>query len=240
MSARAAGRERVSCIVPVHNGARFLREALESILAQSHPPFEVIVIDDGSTDATPEIAQAYKPPVTYLRQARSGPARARNAGLGTATGDFVAFLDADDTWRPEKLARQLERFEARPDLGVCVTLAQNFWEAEMAEEAARLVDHPRARAVPGYSTVTMLARREVFEAVGPFDAELAHADAAEWLLRCEEAGMVTELVPEVLVDRRLHRANRSRERAAASRDQFLILAKRRLDGRREGSPGGAR
>jgi glycosyltransferase involved in cell wall biosynthesis len=240
VSARRAGQERVSCIVPVHNGARFLREALDSILAQSHPPFEVIVVDDGSSDGTPEIARAYEPRVRYLRQPQLGPARARNTGLGAAAGDFVAFLDADDTWRREKLARQLERFEARPDLGICVTLAQNYWEPELAAEAARLADHPRAGPVPGYSTVTMLARREVFEAVGPFDAELAHGDAAEFFLRCEEAAVLTELVPEVLVDRRLHRGNRSRERAAASRDQFLTLVKRSLDRRRHGPVDGMR
>ena len=225
----------VTAIIPVHNGEHFLRDALDSILAQSHPPSEIIVVDDGSTDRTPEIARGYEPEVTYLRQQRSGPAGARNAGLRSASGDFIAFLDADDTWRPEKLERQLERFGGRPELGVCVTLIQNFWEPEMAEEAARFADHPRSRPTPGYVTVTMLARADVFETVGPFNAELAHGDAAEWFLRCKEAGVATDLVSDVLVDRRLHRGNRSRRYASASRDAYLTLVKDSLDRRRRGS-----
>lgn len=236
MSANADVPDRVSCIIPVHNGDRFLDEAIGSILAQSHPASEIVVVDDGSSDRTPQIARRHEPEVTYLRQVRSGPASARNTGLAAATGEFIAFLDHDDRWRPEKLERQLERLESRPDLGVSLTLVQNFWEPEMAEEAARFADHPRSRPTPGYSTVTMLARREVFDTVGAFDATLAHGDSADWFLRCEEAGVATDLLPTVLVDRRLHRDNRSRQLASASRDEFLNLLKTSLD-RRRGSSG---
>jgi glycosyltransferase involved in cell wall biosynthesis len=233
MSEEGVATDRVSCIIPVHNGERFLREAIDSILAQSHPPSEIVVVDDGSSDRTPEVARGYEPEITYLHQEQAGPAAARNAGLAAAAGEFIAFLDADDKWRSEKLERQLLRFGTQPDLGVCVTLVQNFWESEMAEEAARFSDHPRSRPMPGYSTVTMLTRREVFEAVGAFNAALAHGDSAEWFLRCEEAGVMTDLMPEVLVDRRLHRDNRSRRRASASRDEFLDLLKSSLDRRRD-------
>src|SRR5580693_7443790 len=78
----------ISCIVPVYNGARFLAEALESILAQTLPPTEIIVVDDGSTDATREVARAYTRHVFYVRQPNAGPASARNCGIGLATGEF--------------------------------------------------------------------------------------------------------------------------------------------------------
>ena len=85
----------ISCIVPVYNGARFLAEALESILAQSLPPDEIIVVDDGSTDDTPAVVAAYGT-VDYVRQENRGPAAARNRGVTLARGDFLSFLDADD------------------------------------------------------------------------------------------------------------------------------------------------
>ena len=96
-------RCRVSCILPGYNGDRFLHEAIDSILAQSNPPTEIVLVDDGSSDRTPEVARRYEAEITYLRQERSGPAAARNAGLGAATGEFIAFLDADDKWRSELL-----------------------------------------------------------------------------------------------------------------------------------------
>jgi GT2 family glycosyltransferase len=145
----------------------------------------------------------------------------------------VAFLDADDLWHPEKLARQMARFQARPDLDVCVTHVQNFWIPELSEEAARSREHHRlAQAVPGYSTVTLLARRTLFETVGGFNPALQHGDSTEWFLRVAEHGAVMELLPDVLSDRRLHQTNRTRHMAAASRDQYLRIVKTSLDRRR--------
>src|SRR5262249_46647903 len=112
--------ELVTCIVPVHNGERFLEQALGSIQRQTHSPVEIIVVDDGSSDQSPAIAGAWAG-AQYVRQEQAGPAAARNAGIRRATGAFISFLDADDLWHPEKLARQLARFAARPDLEVSVT-----------------------------------------------------------------------------------------------------------------------
>jgi glycosyltransferase involved in cell wall biosynthesis len=223
----------VSVIVPVYNGERFLREAIESILAQTYSPIEVIVVDDGSTDDTAEIARSFGDRVRCIRQANAGPAVARNNGLAAATGEFVAFLDADDTWTSEKLARQLACFDADPDLGICVTHVQNVWEREMAAEEARFRDHPRSRPIPGYVTQTLLARRDVFDRVGPFDVALGHGDATDWFMRAERAGIRRTLLPDVLVHRRLHRDNLSRRESAASREEFLKLVKASLDRKRQ-------
>src|SRR5262245_20840904 len=97
----------ISCIVPVFNGERYLGEAIESILKQSYRPIEIIIADDGSTDDTVTVAARYGTQIRYLRQSNAGPAAARNLGLSVAAGEFVAFLDADDIWHPEKLARQM-------------------------------------------------------------------------------------------------------------------------------------
>ncbi len=111
----------ISCIVPVFNGERYLREALDSIFAQTYRPLEILVADDGSTDRTPYIAAAFGNRLRYLRQDNQGPAAARNLGIRAATGEFIAFLDADDVWHPEKLERQMARFQVRPELDYCVT-----------------------------------------------------------------------------------------------------------------------
>ena len=223
----------ISCIVPVFNGERYLREALDSILAQTYRPLEIIVADDGSTDGTAAIVASYREQVRYLSQPNAGPAAARNLGLGATKGEFVAFLDADDLWHPEKLARQMARFQARPDLDVCITHVRNFWIPELIEEAALYRVHPRLTdAVPGYTTVTLLARRTLFDTVGRFNSALQHGDSTEWFLRAVEHGVVMELLPDVLLYRRLHHGNRTRHLGSASRDSYLQIVKASLDRRR--------
>jgi glycosyltransferase involved in cell wall biosynthesis len=222
----------VSCIVPVFNGERYLAEALDSILAQSYRPLEIIVADDGSTDGTPAVVASYGDRVRYESQPTAGPAATRNLGLRTARGAFVAFLDADDLWHPEKLARQMARFDARPEIGVCVTHVQNFWIPDLTEEERRFRGHRRAEALPGYYTSTLLARRSVFDTVGQFNPALWHSDATEWFLRATEHGAVVELLPEVLTYHRLHHSNLSRREGEACRQEFVQLVKGSLERRR--------
>ena len=222
----------MSCVVPVFNGGRYLSQALDSILGQTYSPKEVIVADDGSTDATLEIVAGYGDEVQLVSQETQGPSATRNLGLRAAKGEFVAFLDADDLWRPEKLARQMARYEARPELDLSVTYAKLFWDGALATEADRLHDHPRAQAVPGYATTTLLARRTSFAKVGEFNTRLWFADSVEWFMRAFEQQLVLELLPEVLVDHRMHATNLTRRRAGASREEFLHVIKGSLDRRR--------
>lgn len=222
----------ISCIVPVFNGERFVREAIDSILAQSYRPIEIIVVDDGSTDQSKAVLSSYGEPVHYVWQSNAGPATARNTGIRTAKGELIAFLDADDLWNPEKLARQVERFQARPELDLCVTHIQNFWMPEMHAEQVHFRDHRRGQALPGYSTVTLLARRPVFDTIGMFDTSLKHGDITDWFMRAEEHGAQMELLPDVLVYRRMHADNRSRTWTARSQAEYLMLIKKLVDRRR--------
>ena len=226
----------VSCIIPVYNGERFLAEAIESVLAQSYGKVEIIVVDDGSTDGTPGVVARFGDRVSYVRQDNAGPSAARNRGLKEVRGEFITFLDADDLWEESKLEKQLARFRERPELSYSVTMTQNFWEEEAKEEEARFADHRRSKPIPGYVTLTLMVKREWMDRIGGFDESLAHGDAADWFQRIDEAGGVGELMNEVLARRRLHGENRSRVRAAGSRDEFLMILKRRLDRRRPPRP----
>jgi hypothetical protein len=126
----------------------------------------------------------------------------------------------------------MARFAARPHLGVSVTHIRNFWIPELAEEESRWRDDPRAGALPGYVTMTMLARREVFDAVGEFDETLWHTDAGDWFLRAAQQQVVIEQLPEVLTFHRMHDRNLSRRMGDSSRAEFVRLVKRSLDDRR--------
>lgn len=103
---------RISVVIPCYNGGEFLAEAIQSALAQTHPPCEVIVIDDGSTDDSASIAESFGPPVRVIRQRNQGESVARNRGIEAASGDWIAFLDADDVWMPSKLEQQLAVVDA--------------------------------------------------------------------------------------------------------------------------------
>jgi len=221
----------ISCIIPVFNGDRYLAEAIDSILRQTYSPVEIIIADDGSTDDTRELTTAFGARIHYMHQQHSGAPSARNLGLSGTNGEFVAFLDADDLWLPEKLERQMKRFMARPELGYCVTHIQNFWAPEMEEERKRFTSHRISGPLPGYVTQTMLARRSAFETVGEFNTAVRYGDGTEWFLRAAECGVAMEILPDVLVRRRLHDRNLSRA-IVASRDDYLKVVKSSLDRRR--------
>ena len=230
----------VSCIVPVHNGARFLAEALASIAAQRYRPWEILVVDDGSTDDTARVASECGIALRYLRQEQGGGPSARNHGMREARGNFFAFLDADDRWHPDKLSIQLARFDARPELDISVAHVQNFWMAEVAGEGLQLAGHRRAAPIPGYTASTLVATREVFARLGPFNAEMKHGEQTEWFLRAREAGAVMELLPDVLLERRLHADNVSRHKAQASLAQYFSLLQERIDRSRQTGPASPR
>lgn len=224
MSARPA---LVSCIVPVRDGEPYLRETLESVFAQTWPALEVIVADDGSTDGTGAICAAYGERLRYTRQANAGPAAARNLGLAASRGSFVAFLDADDVWRPEKISMQMSILGSEPDVDLCVTLAQNFWSPDLGEQE-RIEDPRLTRPWVGYTCSALLARRSVFDEVGFFDTGVLVEDG-EWFARVEQRGLRCTVVPEVLVLRRLHAANASRHRTEERLESFVRRAKAAIE-----------
>jgi len=215
----------ISCIVPCHNGEAFLAAALDSILAQDHRPLEIIVIDDGSSDSSAEIAERYGEPVSVLRQERGGQARARNAGILAAAGGYICFLDADDLYRPGKLTAQLAELEAHPEVELCLCTAENFWEPGLEAERERYSAYGKLRATTHLGSV--LARRSVFDSVGLLDPRRGAASDIDWFMRLADSGLSVHTIPEVLYLRRMH--SETQAHRLGGLDSYLELAHDRIE-----------
>jgi glycosyltransferase involved in cell wall biosynthesis len=217
----------VSVVICVRDGEAHLAEAIDSALAQSATPMELIVVDDGSQDGSAEIARSYAPRVRLLRQGPLGLGAARNAALEAATGEFIAFLDSDDIWEPNKLELQLAAFSADPALDVCFTHVLEFAD-ELELKGAR----PRPGPIPGVFTSSLCARRESVRRAGGFDPHARLGETMALLLRLRELGMREAMLPEVLVHRRVHAGNMTRDRRHEFGHYARVL-KASLDRRRE-------
>jgi glycosyltransferase involved in cell wall biosynthesis len=227
----------VSCVIPVFNAARFLEETLASVFAQTHPAVEVIAVDDGSTDGSAEVLARHAGRVTCLRQANRGEAAARNAGLAAANGAFIAFLDADDLWAPDKITRQLARLREEPGIDLSFTAFRNFWMPEVESEAQHFADHALSRPSYSWSVCTLVAPRQVFARFGPFDEQLRSLPNMTWFVRAAGRGARVDVLREVLMRRRLHDANATRAATGLDPDEFLPLLKAWRDLRRDTSRG---
>ncbi|MCS6910324.1 MAG: glycosyltransferase [Anaerolineae bacterium] len=217
--------ERVSVIIPVRNQERYLGEAIASALAQTRPPDEIIVVDDGSTDGTSDVARQYADRIRYVYQPPHGAPAARNRGLALATGDAIAFLDADDIWLPTKLEAQLTALEAQPEIDVVFCYVEQFVSEDAQEVVASVPD--RLRHLPAVYASGMLVRRAAFERVGRFDERFIRADVVDWIVRSRQRGIGELTLPNVLVRRRWHAGNLSRVSRALD-NEYAHVAKAAL------------
>jgi glycosyltransferase involved in cell wall biosynthesis len=218
----------VSVVIPVYNCEAYLGEAIESVLAQTYRPIDVIVVDDGSSDRSAAVARSF-PEIRCCAQPHAGAGAARNRGVALARGMFLAFLDADDLWARDKLERQMAAFRADPALDMVHSRIRQFHSPELAEDVkARLRG---AGSVLSGHVSTMLVRRASFDRVGPFPVGWRVGEFIDWYARAREAGLRDMLLPHVAVLRRLHAGNTGiRERGA--RGDYASVLKAALDRRR--------
>lgn len=218
----------VSCIIPVHNGARFIAQAIESVRAQQDCALDMIVVDDGSTDASADIAAGYNG-TRIIRQARGGVAAARNAGLAAARGTHIAFLDADDLWLPGKLSAQLAALNASPEADYCLTLVRHV---TTGPDGNLPEDEHAGEVKLGQLMQCLLAPRATFETVGGLSTETATRADQEWFLRASGLGINRVVVDQILTIRRIHGGNHSLTQADRVLDDFLLIARRNLERKR--------
>jgi len=225
----------VSAVVLVYDEEAYIAEAIESVLAQTHRCGEVIVVDNGSTDRSREIAAAYAPAVTVQVESKRGIGFARNAGLEAASGDYLAFLDGDDTWEPRKTELQLAACESgeRPDL--VFGHVRQLVSPELDPALAARLKLPE-RPQPGMYLGAMLAPRSTWDRVGPWERGWDVADGLAWFVRARSLGLREAMLPDVVANRRIHGANQS-FRNHDKRAEWARLLKASLDQRR--AAGGA-
>jgi glycosyltransferase involved in cell wall biosynthesis len=225
---------QISVILPAYNAAGFLPQAVASIRRQRAERLEIIVVDDGSTDNTAHVVQELGRDIRFLQQANGGAAAARNTGLAAASGTIIAFLDADDLWPENKLARQLPFFVNDPSLGV----VQGRSQAEVLETAEGQPEGRRFKAFgePWHAPLlgSGLFQRWVIDRVGGFDVEFRLGQDMDWFLRLRERGIPGVRIPDVTLRYRLHDSNATRGADPKSRNLLLAL-RRSLQRRRTGT-----
>jgi len=220
----------VSVIIPSYNSAKYLTDAVDSVLNQTFREYEVLVVDDGSTDNTEAVMRGYRGPVRCIRQRNSGVAAARNCGIKESRGRYLAFLDADDTWRHDKLEAQVRALRRNSVFRACYTAftvvgpdLTPIGVKRSHREIASLEDLLLRGNVIG-SICSVVCERSLFETAGGFDPSLSQcADWDMWV----RISTLTEFLylDEPLVTYRQHAANMSRDACLLERDSLRVLDK---------------
>jgi glycosyltransferase involved in cell wall biosynthesis len=195
---------KVSVLIPCFNAADYLGEALESVFGQSRRADEVIVVDDGSTDASADVVRRYGARVRYVRQENGGIAAARNRGVAEASGDWVAFLDSDDVWPRESLAARVAVVEADAAVDFVYGLTEEFLDFG---GAPGLLAPARAAPAAVRAAGAALIRARLFAEIGGFDATLTLGETIDWIARAVDVGCEFAPCDKVALRRRVHGAN---------------------------------
>jgi glycosyltransferase involved in cell wall biosynthesis len=215
----------VGVMIAAFNAEQWLAQALESVLLQTSLPGDVLVLDDGSSDATAGVARSFDAPVRVVSDANAGIGAARNRGVELVRGELLAFLDADDLLTPVSLAARLDVLRRRPDVDMV------FGQGHRFERLRGGAPVPIDELSASHTIGSMFVRRSALERVGPFIAGTRVSEGLDWLLRARELGLGEATVPEQVLWRRVHGQNNSlRHRDAIG--EFAHTLKASLDRRR--------
>ncbi|HEX4507145.1 MAG TPA: glycosyltransferase family A protein [Alphaproteobacteria bacterium] len=222
---------KISVLIACYNAEAYVAEAIRSVLNQTAPAHEVIVIDDGSTDGTADVLADFAGRIRVLSQSNHGVAAALNAGLANATGEAIAFLDADDMWTHGKLALQQARLSAAPELDAVFAHMESFISPELAATMPPLPAEDAAGR-PAPIKGTMLIRRTALDRLGHFDPARRHADFVAWYAKATTQGFSWEMLDAVVYRRRVHASNMGRHARSSQHADYLTVFKELMDRRR--------
>lgn len=224
----------VSVIIPAFNAAAFLPNALASIERQGYRPLEIIVVDDGSTDETAQVARNLPGVSHYFHQENKGPSAARNLGLKNAQGEFIAFLDADDEWPAGKLELQLGRLRSEPRLDIVLGRIQYI-----SLPGAEILDLPfetEDRTLTHVHLGSGVYRASVFDRVGLFEETLRYSEDVDWFMRAREEDVAMVILGNVTLLYQLHAGNMTRA-MSSERSNLAKVMRRSLERRRQRGTG---
>jgi len=219
-------KPQVSVIIPTYNRGRVIKEAIDSVLAQDYTEFELIVVDDGSTDHTSDVLDSYRNVIKVLSQKNRGVSAARNRGIAEASGKFIAFLDSDDLWLPHKLSTQVEFFNKTPDALICQT--EEVW----IRNGLRVNPKKRHKKPSGMifklslelclvSPSAVMIKRSLFDRVGEFDETLPACEDYDLWLRISSRFPIYLIDTPLIIKRGGHDDQLS---SRAGLDKFRIKA----------------
>ena len=213
----------VSVVIPVHNGAKYLKQAVESVRCQRWPNLDILVVDDGSTDDTADVARSLGASIQLISQEQSGAAVARNRGVAEAQGKWLAFLDADDLWTESKLELQINTLQSDPSIDIVFGHVIQFICPTLSVKEKALLACP-PDTVPGFHPGTMLLEKATFLNIGEFDAQWDVGEFVDWYAKAIEMGVKSTMLTDIVMKRRLHNTNQGiYKRDSYSRDYLRIL-----------------
>ena len=217
-------RPRVSVLIPTWNREEYLGEAIESVLNQTYQDFEIIVVDDGSTDGTAELVKHYER-VRYVWQPHSGISAARNLALEKAQGELIAWLDSDDLYVPMKLIKQVDYMDKHPECCLVFCLPVSFSKIDynrMTKRQQKIMDMNNKIYAGCFPTACI--RRSLFDRFGAFDLKYSYAEDTEWIARICAAGVdLDHCLYEKLYLRRVHFDQISYSYDEMSKQQYLAI-----------------
>jgi glycosyltransferase involved in cell wall biosynthesis len=197
----------VSVIIAVKNGEKYLETAIESVWNQTYKNYEIIIIDGHSTDNTSKIAQSY-PQIRYFLQNSKGIAQAYNQGIDESKGELIAFLSCDDMWTPEKLQTQVEYMINHPEIEYTVAKVKFFLEEGHSPPSGFRTELLEGDYI-GKIMETLVVRKNLFEQIGKLNPEFTVAEDVDWFARCNDAKIAMAVIPQVLLQKRVHDTNLS-------------------------------
>jgi glycosyltransferase involved in cell wall biosynthesis len=226
---------RISVVIPVFNTEQFLGDAIASVLIQGDGLLEVIVVDDGSTDGSAAIAEGFDDPVRVIRQSNAGPGAARNRGVEAARGEYITFLDADDTYTSDKFGLQIRRLDGHSGVDIVIGRQRYLMlEGDIGGEPQLSEFHDDHLSL---QLGACLFRQHVFNRVGLLDESMRMCEDWDWFMRAREAGIPLLLHRHVVLNQRVHTTNITRQREAGAR--FTLQMMRRSLARRREAGGAA-
>lgn len=224
----------ISVILPVFNGAQFLGEAIQSVLDQNYEPLEIIVVNDGSTDSTQQVALNFGDKIIYVKKENGGVSSARNHGLKLAKGEFISFIDSDDLWLNNKLLLQHILFSKNPQIEIIQGLIRRFLSPGIKPPKNFIKD------IDEQPTLTLhlgagLFKKSVFDKIGLFDETMKFSEDIDWFLRAIESRIKFSLIEETTYLYRIHESNMTLD--GKNTNMYLLKAfKKSLDRRRQLNP----
>lgn len=221
----------VSVILPVYNTEKYVAESIQSVLNQTHKNIEIIAINDGSIDGSLDVLKQFGNKLILIDcDQNQGIAAARNEGLKKAKGDFIALMDADDLWEPEKVETQINQFRENPELDISFSYMKCFLSPDLSVEIKAIRRCP-PDPMPGQVSATALIKSESFWKVGPFDPTWRVGEFIDWMTKANALKLNHATLPQAFLLRRIHETNTGVTERPARAD-YLKIVKAALDRKR--------